>query len=60
MGIEPYSQAEFDARNTDELKNPPKTYAVRDYGKPDADGHGTLTGINQYSQEEFDARTKEQ
>ncbi len=126
IGIEPYSQAEFDARNTDELKNPPRTYAVaayegypfgltydkknsclyyngklvryftdimssngetfssgnfkgsmrqinnsdgkgevdvyaaRDYGKPDADGNGTLTGINQYSQEEFDARTKEQ
>ncbi len=33
-------------------------YTVRDYGKPDADGNGTLTDIKAYSQEEFDARTK--
>jgi hypothetical protein len=28
LGVEPYSQDEFKARKTDELKNPPQTYAV--------------------------------
>lgn len=46
--------------NNPDGKGEVDVYAVRDYGKPDADGNGTLTGIDQYSQEEFDARTKEQ
>lgn len=46
--------------NNPDGKGEVDVYAVRDHGKPDAEGHGTLTGINQYSQEEFDARTKEQ
>ena len=33
-------------------------YTIRDFAKPNADGHGTLTGIEKYSQKEFDEHTQ--
>lgn len=33
-------------------------YTIRDFANPNADGHGTLTGIGKYSQKEFDEHTQ--
>lgn len=44
--------------NSPDGKGEVDVYTVRDYGKLDAEGSGTLTDVKAYSQVEFDAQTK--